>query len=33
MRDTLADRTEAERVLGWRPQVSIEDGIAELLKG
>ncbi|MGC2492899.1 NAD-dependent epimerase/dehydratase family protein [Candidatus Binatus sp.] len=33
MRDTLADRTEAERVLGWRPKVSIEEGIAELLKG
>ena len=33
MRDTLADRTQAERVLGWTPQVSIEAGIAELLKG
>ncbi|MGA8645012.1 NAD-dependent epimerase/dehydratase family protein [Candidatus Binatus sp.] len=33
MRDTLADRMEAERVLGWRPKVSIEEGIAELLKG
>ena len=33
MRDTLADRTEAERVLGWKPRVSIEAGIAELLKG
>ena len=32
IRDTLADRTEAERVLGWRPRVSIEEGIAELLK-
>lgn len=32
MRDTLADRREAERVLGWHPQVSIEEGIAELLK-
>ncbi len=32
MRDTLADRTEAERVLGWRPRVSIEEGIADLLK-
>ena len=32
MRDTLADRTQAERVLGWRPKVSIEDGIADLLK-
>jgi UDP-glucose 4-epimerase len=33
MRDTLADRTQAERVLGWRPRVSIEEGIADLLKG
>lgn len=33
MRDTLADRKEAERVLGWKPRVSIEAGIAELLKG
>jgi len=32
MRDTLADRTDAERVLGWRPWVSIEEGIADLLK-
>jgi nucleoside-diphosphate-sugar epimerase len=32
MRDTLADRKEAGRVLGWHPKVSIEDGIAELLK-
>jgi nucleoside-diphosphate-sugar epimerase len=32
MRDTLADRKQAERVLGWRPKVSIEEGIAELLK-
>jgi nucleoside-diphosphate-sugar epimerase len=32
MRDTLADRTQAERVLGWRPTVSIEEGIADLLK-
>ncbi len=32
MRHTLADIREAERVLGWRPQVSLEDGIAELLK-
>ena len=32
MRDTLADRSEAERVLGWRPKVSIEQGIADLLK-
>jgi nucleoside-diphosphate-sugar epimerase len=32
MRDTLADRAQAERVLGWRPRVSIEEGISELLK-
>jgi nucleoside-diphosphate-sugar epimerase len=32
MRDTLADRAEAERVLGWRPKVSIEEGIADLVK-
>ena len=32
MRDTLADRTHAEQVLGWRPKVSIEEGIADLLK-
>ncbi|HYB91466.1 MAG TPA: NAD-dependent epimerase/dehydratase family protein [Candidatus Binataceae bacterium] len=31
IRDTLADRTEAERVLGWRPRVSIEQGLADLL--
>jgi nucleoside-diphosphate-sugar epimerase len=33
MRDTLADRALAERILGWRPRVSIEEGIAELLGG
>ena len=32
MRDTLADRTQAEKILGWRPKVSIEQGIADLLK-
>jgi nucleoside-diphosphate-sugar epimerase len=32
MRHTLADIHEAERVLGWRPQISVEDGLAELLK-
>jgi nucleoside-diphosphate-sugar epimerase len=32
MRDTQADRTEADRVLRWRPRVSIEEGIADLLK-
>ena len=32
MRDTLADRTRAEQVLGWRPRVSIEHGLADLLR-
>ncbi len=32
MRDTLADRTLAEKLLGWTPRVSIEQGLAELLK-
>jgi UDP-N-acetylglucosamine/UDP-N-acetyl-alpha-D-glucosaminouronate 4-epimerase len=32
VRHTLADRTLAERILGWRPRVSIEDGTADLLK-
>jgi UDP-N-acetylglucosamine/UDP-N-acetyl-alpha-D-glucosaminouronate 4-epimerase len=32
MRDTLADIGEAARVLSWRPQVRLEQGIAELLK-
>jgi len=32
MRDTLADRKQAERLLGWHPKVSIEGGIADLLK-
>src|SRR5260370_28334384 len=32
MRDTLADRTQAEQVLGWRPKGSIEEGIADLLQ-
>jgi nucleoside-diphosphate-sugar epimerase len=29
-RHTLADYSQAERVLGWRPQARIEDAIAEL---
>ncbi len=33
MRDTLADRALAQKLLGWTPRVSIEDGLAELLKG
>jgi len=32
MRDTLADRSMAEQVLGWHPKISIEDGLAALLK-
>ena len=32
MRDTFADGREAKRVLGWTPRVSIEEGIANLLK-
>jgi UDP-N-acetylglucosamine/UDP-N-acetyl-alpha-D-glucosaminouronate 4-epimerase len=31
MRHTLADTTEAERVLGWRPLISVEQGVGELL--
>jgi UDP-glucose 4-epimerase len=30
VRNTLADRSLAERVLGWRPEVSTEQGIDEL---
>ncbi len=30
--DTLADNSLAKKLLGWEPQVSIEDGIAELKK-
>jgi len=29
-RDTLADNTKAKKLLGWVPQISIEEGIAEL---
>ncbi|MGH7815470.1 MAG: NAD-dependent epimerase/dehydratase family protein [Candidatus Binataceae bacterium] len=32
MRDTLADRSRAEQILGWRPRVTIEQGMAELLR-
>lgn len=31
-RQTLADNTKAQALLGWDPQVSFEDGIAELKK-
>jgi nucleoside-diphosphate-sugar epimerase len=33
MRDTLADRREAGHLLNWRPRISIEEGLAELLRG
>lgn len=29
-RDTLADNSLAKKLLGWKPRVSLEDGIAEL---
>ncbi|MGO9061823.1 MAG: NAD-dependent epimerase/dehydratase family protein [Candidatus Binataceae bacterium] len=31
-RDTLADNREAQRVLGWRPEVAFEVGLAELIE-
>ena len=31
-RDTLADNSEAQRVLGWRPEMAFEDGLAELIR-
>jgi nucleoside-diphosphate-sugar epimerase len=31
-RDTLADNSEAQRVLGWRPEVNFENGLAELIR-
>ncbi len=31
-RDTLADNSEAQRVLGWRPEVKFEDGLTELIR-
>jgi UDP-glucose 4-epimerase len=33
MRNTLADTTEASRILGWRPRVSVEEGVQQLLHG
>lgn len=30
--DTLADNSRAKKLLGWEPQVSLEEGIAELKK-
>jgi nucleoside-diphosphate-sugar epimerase len=32
VRHTLADSHQAEQILGWRPQVSTEDGLVELIK-
>jgi len=32
MRDTLADNSAARATLGWIPRISVEDGIADLLK-
>jgi UDP-glucose 4-epimerase len=31
-RHTLADNSEAQRLLGWRPEVKFEDGLAELIR-
>ena len=31
-RDTLADNQMAQRILGWRPAISVKDGVAELIK-
>lgn len=30
--DTLADNKKARRMLGWRPKIKLEEGIAELKK-
>ncbi len=32
MRNTLADIGEARRTLGWRPRISVEEGVAKLLE-
>lgn len=32
MRDTLADITKAKELLGWQPEITLEEGIKELLK-
>ncbi|MBA3284095.1 MAG: NAD-dependent epimerase/dehydratase family protein [Nitrosopumilus sp.] len=29
-KDTLADNTRAQKLLGWKPEISVEEGIAEL---
>jgi nucleoside-diphosphate-sugar epimerase len=33
MRNTLADNSQARQLLGWQPRVSVEEGVAELLRG
>jgi UDP-glucose 4-epimerase len=30
--DTLADNSLAKKLLGWKPEVSLEEGVAELKK-
>jgi UDP-glucose 4-epimerase len=32
MRHTMADFSQAENILGWRPQVSIDEGVNELIE-
>jgi len=32
MRNTLADTSEAARILGWHPRVSVEEGVIQLLR-
>lgn len=32
MRDTLADNSAATEVLGWRPRISVEQGVGEMMK-
>jgi nucleoside-diphosphate-sugar epimerase len=32
MRHTLADFSQAENILGWRPQVSTDEGLNELIE-
>ncbi len=32
MRDTLADITKAKDLLGWRPEITLEEGIKKLLE-
>jgi nucleoside-diphosphate-sugar epimerase len=32
MRHTLADFSQAEKILGWRPQITTHEGVAELIE-